>query len=95
MSELGVILLAAGQGTRMKSTIPKVLHALGGKALFLHPLEVGPEQAGERVGKFMMKLDAAIRHATTPTAAATTINVWPLCSTPIAVRAHATAKGNI
>ena len=39
MSELGVILLAAGQGTRMKSEIPKVLHPLGGKPLFLHALE--------------------------------------------------------
>ncbi len=39
MSELGVILLAAGQGTRMKSDTPKVLHRLGGKALFLHALE--------------------------------------------------------
>ena len=39
MSELGVILLAAGQGTRMKSDLPKVLHPLGGKALFLHVLE--------------------------------------------------------
>jgi bifunctional UDP-N-acetylglucosamine pyrophosphorylase / glucosamine-1-phosphate N-acetyltransferase len=39
MSELGVIVLAAGQGTRMKSETPKVLHPLGGKALFLHALE--------------------------------------------------------
>ena len=39
MNQLGVILLAAGQGTRMKSTVPKVLHSLGGKALFLHVLE--------------------------------------------------------
>ena len=39
MHELGVIILAAGQGTRMKSEIPKVLHRLGGKALFLHALE--------------------------------------------------------
>jgi bifunctional UDP-N-acetylglucosamine pyrophosphorylase/glucosamine-1-phosphate N-acetyltransferase len=39
MPELGVILLAAGQGTRMKSDIPKVLHPVGGKALFLHALE--------------------------------------------------------
>lgn len=38
MQELGVILLAAGQGTRMKSALPKVLHPLGGKALFLHAL---------------------------------------------------------
>ena len=39
MNQLGVILLAAGQGTRMKSNLPKVLHSLGGKALFLHVLE--------------------------------------------------------
>ena len=39
MPQLGVILLAAGQGTRMKSALPKVLHPIGGKPLFLHPLE--------------------------------------------------------
>jgi bifunctional UDP-N-acetylglucosamine pyrophosphorylase/glucosamine-1-phosphate N-acetyltransferase len=39
MNQLGVILLAAGQGTRMKSDVPKVLHSLGGKALFLHVLQ--------------------------------------------------------
>ncbi|MGH7827457.1 MAG: bifunctional UDP-N-acetylglucosamine diphosphorylase/glucosamine-1-phosphate N-acetyltransferase GlmU [Candidatus Binatia bacterium] len=37
--DLGVILLAAGQGTRMKSSVPKVLHPLAGKPLFLHALE--------------------------------------------------------
>jgi bifunctional UDP-N-acetylglucosamine pyrophosphorylase/glucosamine-1-phosphate N-acetyltransferase len=39
MQELGVIVLAAGQGTRMKSDLPKVLHPLGGKPLLLHALE--------------------------------------------------------
>src|ERR1044071_5655615 len=39
MNQLGLILLAAGQGTRMKSSLPKVLHSLAGKALFLHVLE--------------------------------------------------------
>jgi bifunctional UDP-N-acetylglucosamine pyrophosphorylase / glucosamine-1-phosphate N-acetyltransferase len=38
MKEMGVILLAAGQGTRMNSTLPKVLHPLAGKTLFLHVL---------------------------------------------------------
>jgi bifunctional UDP-N-acetylglucosamine pyrophosphorylase/glucosamine-1-phosphate N-acetyltransferase len=40
MKQIGVILLAAGQGTRMNSAVPKVLHPLGGKPLFLHALEV-------------------------------------------------------
>jgi bifunctional UDP-N-acetylglucosamine pyrophosphorylase/glucosamine-1-phosphate N-acetyltransferase len=38
MSALGVIVLAAGQGTRMKSALPKVLHQIGGKPLLLHVL---------------------------------------------------------
>ena len=38
MNDIGVIVLAAGQGTRMKSDIPKVLHCLGGTPLFLHAL---------------------------------------------------------
>jgi bifunctional UDP-N-acetylglucosamine pyrophosphorylase/glucosamine-1-phosphate N-acetyltransferase len=38
MEELGVILMAAGQGTRMRSSLPKVLHPVCGKPLFLHAL---------------------------------------------------------
>jgi len=38
VNDLGVVILAAGQGTRMKSSLPKVLHPLGGKPLFLHAL---------------------------------------------------------
>ena len=33
---LSVVVLAAGQGTRMKSDQPKVLHTIGGKPLLLH-----------------------------------------------------------
>jgi len=36
--DLGVIVLAAGQGTRMRSSLPKVLHALAGKPLLGHVL---------------------------------------------------------
>ena len=54
MHELGVILLAAGQGTRMRSALPKVLHPLGGKALFLHALnraqQLGPKRIAVIVG---------------------------------------------
>ena len=38
MKELGVILLAAGLGKRMKSGLPKVLHRLAGKPLLAYPL---------------------------------------------------------
>jgi bifunctional UDP-N-acetylglucosamine pyrophosphorylase/glucosamine-1-phosphate N-acetyltransferase len=33
------ILLAAGQGTRMKSDLPKILHPIAGKPMIWHPLE--------------------------------------------------------
>ena len=36
MSELGVAILAAGKGTRLRSRRPKVLHEIGGQALLLH-----------------------------------------------------------
>jgi bifunctional UDP-N-acetylglucosamine pyrophosphorylase/glucosamine-1-phosphate N-acetyltransferase len=37
--DLGVVILAAGQGTRMRSTLPKVLHPLAGLPLLGHVLE--------------------------------------------------------
>ena len=39
-SDLHVVILAAGQGTRMKSRLPKVLHRLAGKPLIEHVLAV-------------------------------------------------------
>jgi len=36
-----LIVLAAGQGTRMNSDLPKVLHPLGGAPLFLHAINAG------------------------------------------------------
>ena len=36
---LDVIVLAAGQGKRMRSELPKVLHPLGGRPLLAHVLE--------------------------------------------------------
>ncbi len=38
MNKISAIVLAAGKGTRMKSSLPKVLHPLGGKALLHYPL---------------------------------------------------------
>jgi bifunctional UDP-N-acetylglucosamine pyrophosphorylase/glucosamine-1-phosphate N-acetyltransferase len=49
MQELGVILLAAGQGTRMRSDLPKGLHPLGGKALLLHALGTARQLKPSRI----------------------------------------------
>lgn len=38
-SQLAVVVLAAGQGTRMKSSLPKVLHPLGGMPIIGHVLD--------------------------------------------------------
>ncbi|MGV6826957.1 MAG: bifunctional UDP-N-acetylglucosamine diphosphorylase/glucosamine-1-phosphate N-acetyltransferase GlmU [bacterium] len=37
--KLGVVVLAAGQGTRMKSDLPKVMHPVGGQSLLGHVLD--------------------------------------------------------
>jgi bifunctional UDP-N-acetylglucosamine pyrophosphorylase/glucosamine-1-phosphate N-acetyltransferase len=43
-----VVVLAAGQGTRMRSATPKVLHALGGRSMLGHVLAATePLQAGD------------------------------------------------
>ena len=44
-----VIVLAAGQGTRMKSTLPKVLHPLAGRPLLWHALRAGAAVSPERL----------------------------------------------
>jgi bifunctional UDP-N-acetylglucosamine pyrophosphorylase/glucosamine-1-phosphate N-acetyltransferase len=46
--KLGVVILAAGQGTRMRSSLPKVLHKLAGRPLLQHVISTAgalePEQ---------------------------------------------------
>lgn len=37
--KLAVVILAAGQGTRMRSDLPKVLHRIGGRSLISHVLD--------------------------------------------------------
>ena len=39
MSNLSVVVLAAGKGTRMRSALPKVLHPLAGRPLLAHVLD--------------------------------------------------------
>ena len=46
--ELAVVILAAGQGTRMKSDLPKVLHPLAGRPLVTYAIEMARALAGTR-----------------------------------------------
>jgi bifunctional UDP-N-acetylglucosamine pyrophosphorylase/glucosamine-1-phosphate N-acetyltransferase len=48
-ARLAVIVLAAGQGTRMKSSTPKVLHRIGGRSLVGHVLQTAYSLTPERV----------------------------------------------
>ena len=43
MEELYIVILAAGQGTRMHSSMPKVLHQIAGKPLLQHVIEVAQQ----------------------------------------------------
>ncbi|MEG3614406.1 bifunctional UDP-N-acetylglucosamine diphosphorylase/glucosamine-1-phosphate N-acetyltransferase GlmU [Isoptericola sp. MSP01] len=44
-----VVVLAAGQGTRMKSAVPKVLHGIGGRTMLGHAMTAARELAPEHV----------------------------------------------
>ncbi|GAA5029208.1 bifunctional UDP-N-acetylglucosamine diphosphorylase/glucosamine-1-phosphate N-acetyltransferase GlmU [Microbacterium fluvii] len=46
---LAVIILAAGQGTRMRSALPKVLHRIGGRPLVGHVLDTARDLAPAHV----------------------------------------------
>ena len=58
-----VVIMAAGKGTRMKSTLPKVLHRLGGRALVGHVMACTAQLSARRAvvisGHGAMEVEAA------------------------------------
>ena len=46
---LDIVIMAAGKGTRMKSSLPKVLHKLAGRSLLQHVLHTAGELQADRV----------------------------------------------
>jgi bifunctional UDP-N-acetylglucosamine pyrophosphorylase / glucosamine-1-phosphate N-acetyltransferase len=47
--QLSIIILAAGQGTRMKSGLPKVLHRIAGEPLIYYPIALAGELGASRI----------------------------------------------
>lgn len=47
--KLGVVILAAGQGTRMKSSLPKVLHRIAGRPLVGHVIDTAKVLGADKV----------------------------------------------
>ena len=43
MSPLHVVILAAGQGSRMKSALPKVLHPIAGRPMLHHVIDTAKQ----------------------------------------------------
>lgn len=49
MAFVDVVVMAAGKGTRMKSSMPKVLHRLGGRALLQHVIDTAGQLQARKV----------------------------------------------
>lgn len=62
---IAIVVLAAGQGTRMKSATPKVLHRIGGRAMLAHVLETAvglkPRRLSLVVGEAAKAVEEAAR----------------------------------
>ena len=46
---LSIVILAAGQGTRMNSDLPKVLHRIGGAPMLAHAMQAGAALEPDRM----------------------------------------------
>jgi len=48
-NSIHVVILAAGQGTRMRSALPKVLHSIGGKPMLAHVIDTSRELNPQKI----------------------------------------------
>jgi bifunctional UDP-N-acetylglucosamine pyrophosphorylase/glucosamine-1-phosphate N-acetyltransferase len=60
---IAVVILAAGQGTRMKSGLAKVLHPIAGRAMLGYPLAAAEALAPERIVVVVGRDAAAVQEA--------------------------------
>jgi len=64
LNHLDIVILAAGQGSRMKSALPKVLHKIGGKPMVQHVIDnasaMGDNQIHVVIGHGAEKVEAEL-----------------------------------
>ncbi len=90
---LHIVVLAAGQGTRMKSTLPKILHPLGGRPVLHYVLDVSHHMNPQDV---ILVVSPELKDIETPFDH-TTIVQHPALGTGDAVRcalSHLNARGH-
>ena len=56
------VVLAAGEGTRMRSSLPKVLHPVAGRSLLAHVLDAAPKGAGASLAVVIGPDHQAVAH---------------------------------
>ena len=88
---IGAIVLAAGQGTRMRSSQPKVLHSIGGRPMIVHVLDLLATVSAERLAIVIGPSHDAVREAVAP--APTAIQDPPLGTGHAAMAARAQFEG--
>lgn len=49
MTQLSVVILAAGKGTRMYSDLPKVLHPIAGKPMVKHVIDTAKQLSAKQI----------------------------------------------
>ncbi|OCL88201.1 bifunctional UDP-N-acetylglucosamine diphosphorylase/glucosamine-1-phosphate N-acetyltransferase GlmU [Arcobacter porcinus] len=92
MNKKSVIILAAGQGTRMKSTLPKVLHRISGKPMIYYSIKEALkisdditvvlyhqfEKVQEEIEKYFSNINFVIQdHANYPGTGGAVMNIIP------------------
>ncbi|OCL93736.1 bifunctional UDP-N-acetylglucosamine diphosphorylase/glucosamine-1-phosphate N-acetyltransferase GlmU [Aliarcobacter thereius] len=92
MNKKSVIILAAGQGTRMKSTLPKVLHRISGKPMIYYSIKEALkisdditvvlyhqfERVQEEIEKYFSNINFVIQdHANYPGTGGAVMNIIP------------------
>ena len=65
-SKTAIVVLAAGLGTRMKSSLPKVMHPLAGKPMIKHVRETLETLAPERITFVVGEDMDAVKQAVAP-----------------------------